>query len=126
LSGPQGIDCDRALSWLTVKPWRDGGGCPSEDHVGYAIDSFFNNGGTLPPAFLALFGLTGPALHTAQDQLSGEAATGAQTAAFQLGSQFLNVMLDPFVDGRCGTTGTDHPPLGYPPGRRCAGMRRSY
>jgi hypothetical protein len=44
--------------------------------------------------------------------VSGEAA---QQAAFQLGDQFLNVMLDPFVDGRCGIGGTDRPPLGYPP-----------
>jgi outer membrane autotransporter protein len=27
----------------------------------------------------------------------------------------LNVMLDAFVDGRCGIGGTDRPPLGYPP-----------
>src|SRR5262249_38084683 len=32
--------------------------------------------------------------------LSGEAATGAQQGAFQLTNQFLNIMLDPFVDGR--------------------------
>ncbi len=51
----------------------------------------------------------------ALDQLSGEAATGAQTAAFQLGNQFLNLMLDPFVDGRCGVGRTDHPALGSRP-----------
>ena len=32
-------------------------------------------------------------------QLSGEAATGAQRGAFQLTSQFLDTMLDPFVFG---------------------------
>src|SRR6185503_12243469 len=35
-------------------------------------------------------------------QLSGEAATGAQQGAFQLGGMFLGLMLDPFVDGRDG------------------------
>jgi autotransporter-associated beta strand protein len=69
-------------------------------NVGHAIDNFFNNGGALPPPFLSLFGLTGSTLTTALDQLSGEVATGAQKVAFQLTDQFLNLMLDPFVDGR--------------------------
>ena len=71
-------------------------------NVGHAIDNFFNNGGALPPAFLSLFGLTGGNLTTALDQLSGEAATGAQKVAFQLTNQFLDMMLDPFVDGGSG------------------------
>ena len=69
-------------------------------NVGHAIDNFFNNGGVLPPPFLSLFGLTGSDLTNALDQLSGEVATGAQKVAFQLTDQFLNLMLDPFVDGR--------------------------
>jgi autotransporter-associated beta strand protein len=86
-------------------------------NVGHAIDNFFNNGGALPPAFLSLFGLTGGNLTTALDQLSGEPATGAQKVAFQLTDQFLNVMLDPFVDGRSGVGGADHPALGFAPER---------
>src|SRR5262249_39787351 len=81
-------------------------------NVGHAIDNFFNNGGALPPAFLSLFNLTGSNLTNALDQLSGEAATGAQKVGFQLTNQFLGVMLDPFVDGRCGIARTDQPPLG--------------
>jgi autotransporter-associated beta strand protein len=88
-----------------------------EINVGRAIDNFFNNGGTLPPAFVSLYGLTGSNLTYALDQLSGEAATGAQKAGFQLTDQFLNVMLDPFVDGRSGVSGTDHPALGFAPER---------
>jgi outer membrane autotransporter protein len=64
-----------------------------------------------------LFGLTGSNLTYALDQLSGEAATGAQKVAFQLTDQFLNLMLDPFVDGRSGVGGTDHPALGFAPER---------
>jgi autotransporter-associated beta strand protein len=86
----------------------------NELNVGHAIDNFFNNGGALPPAFVSLFNLTGSNLTTALDQLSGEAATGAQKVAFQLTDQFLGLMLDPFVDGRCGIARTDQPPLGYP------------
>jgi autotransporter-associated beta strand protein len=89
----------------------------NELNAGRAIDNFFNNGGTLPPAFVSLYGLSGSSLITALDQLSGEAATGAQKVAFQLTDQFLNVMLDPFVDGRSGVGGADHPALGFAPAR---------
>src|SRR5262249_12137978 len=81
-------------------------------NVGHAIDNFFNNGGALPPAFPSLFNLTGGNLTNALDQLSGEPATGAQKVAPQLTNQFLDLMLDPFVDGRCGIGRTDQPPLG--------------
>ena len=64
-----------------------------------------NNGGTLPPNFVTIFGLTGANLANALSQLSGEAATEAQQVAFQLSNQFLGIMLDPFVDGRGGIGG---------------------
>jgi autotransporter-associated beta strand protein len=86
-------------------------------NVGLAIDNFFGNGGALPPAFVSLYGLTGSNLTNALDQLSGEATTGAQKVAFQLTDQFINVMLDPFVDGRSGIGGADHPALGFAPAR---------
>jgi outer membrane autotransporter protein len=89
----------------------------NQANVGNAIDDFFNNGGRLPSAFVPLFGLTGGNLTRALDQLSGEAATGAQRVGFQLTDQFLNLMLDPFVDGRSGVGGADHPALGFAPER---------
>jgi autotransporter-associated beta strand protein len=92
-----------------------GGLSGNQASVANSLNNFFNSGGTLPPAFEPLFGLTGNNLHNALDQLSGEAVTGAQKVAFQLSDQFLNLMLDPFVDGRCGVGRTDHPPLGYAP-----------
>src|SRR5262249_2511729 len=67
------------------------------------------------PAFVNIFGLTGVNLGNALSQLSGEAATGAQQAAFQLTNQFLGIMLDPFVDGRSGGVGTGGPALGFAP-----------
>jgi uncharacterized protein with beta-barrel porin domain len=72
---------------------------------------------TLPANFQALFNLTGGNLVNALSQLSGEAATGAQQGAFQLGNQFLGIMLDPFVDGRRGLGGSDTPALGFAPER---------
>ena len=86
-------------------------------NVGTTIENFFNSGGSLPPAFVPLFGLTGSNLTSALDQLHGEAATGAHKVGFQLGDQFLNLMLDPFVDGRSGLRGADHPAFGLAPER---------
>jgi autotransporter-associated beta strand protein len=87
-------------------------------NVANALNTFFNNGGTLPPAFVTIFGLTGGNLANALSQLSGEAATGAQRVGFQLTDQFLTLMLDPFVDGRSGVGGADHPALGFAPERK--------
>jgi autotransporter-associated beta strand protein len=86
-------------------------------NVANSLNTFFNNGGTLPPAFVTIFGLTGGNLANALSQLSGEAATGAQRVGFQLTDQFLNLMLDPFVDGRTGMGGVDRPALGFAPER---------
>ena len=86
-------------------------------NVANAIDNFFNNGGALPPAFLALFGLSGGNLINALSQLSGESATGAQRVAFQLTDQFLNTMLDPFVNGR-GSISDSRLAIGFAPDER--------
>lgn len=73
-------------------------------NVDNAIVNFFSNGGALPPGFAAVSGLTSANLGTALTQLSGEPATGAQPTTFQLMTEFLGLMTDPFVDGR-GTRG---------------------
>jgi uncharacterized protein with beta-barrel porin domain len=83
----------------------------NQRNVASAINGFFNAGGTLPPAFGNLFGLTGGNLANALTLLSGEAATGAQQSAFQLMTEFIGIMLDPFVDGRRGIVGG--PALGF-------------
>jgi outer membrane autotransporter protein len=85
-----------------------GNGTPlnqNQQSVANAINAFFNNGGTLPPGFFALFNLTDGNLANALTSLSGEVATGAQQPAFQLMNEFLGIMLDPFVDGRAGVGG---------------------
>jgi outer membrane autotransporter protein len=84
-------------------------------NIATALNAFFNNGGALPPNFLALFSLTGGNLANALSQLSGEAATGAQQGAFQLTNQFLGIMLDPFVDGRSNPLGGGA--IGFAPAR---------
>jgi outer membrane autotransporter protein len=92
-----------------------GGLSGNQRNVAGALNNFFNNGGALPPNFVTIFGLTGANLGNALTSLSGEAATGAQQAAFQMGNQFLGLMLDPFVDGRSGVAGAGGPALGFAP-----------
>ena len=65
-----------------------GGLSVNQRNVATALDNFFNNGGALPPGFVSVFGLTGSNLGNALSQLSGEAATGGQQGAFQMGNQF--------------------------------------
>ncbi len=80
-----------------------GGLSGNQQQVASALNGFFNSGGALPPGVASVFGLTGGNLDTALTQLSGEAGTGAQQAGFQLMTEFLTLMIDPFVDGRSGT-----------------------
>jgi outer membrane autotransporter protein len=94
-----------------------GGLSINQTNVAEALNAFFNNGGTLPPGFVSVFGLTGASLANTLTLLSGEAATGAQQGAFQLTNQFLGVMLDPFVDGRNAGAPASGPALAFAPER---------
>ena len=76
----------------------------NEQNVANALNNFFNSGGTLPPNFANVFGRTGSNLANTLQQLDGEAATGAERAAFQLTTAFLNLMPDPWAGG--GSAGT--------------------
>jgi autotransporter-associated beta strand protein len=77
----------------------------NQQNVAGAINTFYNNGGTLPANFNTVFGLNSTNLPGALSQLDGEAATGAERSAFQLTTAFLGLMLDPFVGGRAGSVG---------------------
>src|SRR5208282_4927694 len=70
----------------------------TQQNVANALTNYFNSTGGIPAAF---FGLTPGGL----TQIDGEAATGAERSAFQLMDEFLQLMLDPFVDGRLGGGG---------------------
>jgi uncharacterized protein with beta-barrel porin domain len=83
---------------------QTGGLNQNQQNVANALNGFFNNGGTLTPGFLNVFGLTGASLQNTLTQLSGEGATGSQKGAYQFMSEYLSLMLDPFVDGRGGST----------------------
>jgi len=70
----------------------------NQQNVANGINSAFNGGAPLPAAFFNIFGLSGVGLGNALSQLSGEVATGAQRAGFQLSSGFLGLLADPGAD----------------------------
>ncbi len=92
---------------LTMNMGSGGATAPSElnrnqQSAANTINAFFNNGGKLTPGFVNLAGLSGSSLGNALNQVSGEAATGAEKGAFQMTTQFLNLLLDPFAGGGVG------------------------
>src|ERR1019366_5017875 len=86
----------------TLGALATGGLNGNQGNVANALNNFFNGGGTLPPNFLTIFGLSGGNLANALTQLDGEAATGGQPVASQLPHQFLYAMLHPVLGGRVG------------------------
>jgi autotransporter-associated beta strand protein len=96
----------------------------NQQNVATALNTYFNNGGTLPPNFVAVFGLTGASLTNGLAQLSGEVATSAAVAGFQDMGQFLELMLDPFLENRVGgnAAGFGAPALAFAPGEGNAGL----
>lgn len=105
-------DTTDVLLNLTAALGVQGGFSSNQQNVANALDTYFNNGGTLPSGFVTIFGLSGNSLNAALTQLSGEAATGAQQGAFQMMGLFLDRMTDPFVGGRGGQD-ADSGALGY-------------
>jgi uncharacterized protein with beta-barrel porin domain len=86
----------------------------SDISVANAIDTFVNNGGTLPAAFANLLAFLSPSqLAAAFTQLSGEAATGAQQSGFQMMNSFLSQMTNPFAENR--GFAPESPPARQPP-----------
>jgi uncharacterized protein with beta-barrel porin domain len=81
----------------------------NEQNVGNAINTAILDGDTLPAGIANLGNLSGPAVLNALNQLSGEDGTGAQTSAFQLMTDFLNLLSDPTAAGGGGGGGASGP-----------------
>jgi uncharacterized protein with beta-barrel porin domain len=81
-------------------------------NVAGAIDNALRGGSNLPPAFNALFGLSGNNLQNALAQISGETATGSQQTTFNAMGQFMGIMTDPFMN-RGGSLSASSAALGY-------------
>jgi uncharacterized protein with beta-barrel porin domain len=84
-----------------------------------AINTFAVNGGNLPAGFTNLSNLTGNALNAVANQLGGQGQGSFAPTGFQAGSMFLNLMLNPYVEGR-GAFGTGGPALAYAPDQSSA------
>ena len=93
-------DANNAYLNLTAQLGAGQGLSVNQQNVANAVNGFFNGGGTLPPGFVTLFGLTGGNLGTALTQASGETATGAQQTTFNAMNLFMGLLTDPFVAGR--------------------------
>ena len=74
----------------------------NQQNVINSINSKILSGTALPPGLQNLGTLSVPSYISALTQLDGEVAVDGELAAFQIMDQFLNLMLDPFVDGRLG------------------------
>lgn len=78
----------------------------NQQTVATSLNTYFNNGGTLPPEFVALFGKTGDALNAALSQTSGESSASVSSATFLAWQQFFNMIFDPFAENRTGFGGS--------------------
>jgi uncharacterized protein with beta-barrel porin domain len=74
--------------------------------VANTLTSTFNTSGGIAAA---LFGVS----RTGLAQLDGETATGAERTALEMTTQFLGLMLDPFVDGRLGNAAGGSRAIGF-------------
>jgi uncharacterized protein with beta-barrel porin domain len=95
-----------------LSPLVPGSANANQRSVASGIDNGIISGGVITAPFVPLFSLTGSQLTSALSQLSGEAATGEQRAAFQLMSEFLGLLTDPFLNGRS-TGGSLGPAPGF-------------
>jgi uncharacterized protein with beta-barrel porin domain len=96
---------DVSLTLLRAFLLRDllpAGASINQLNVASAIDKYSSGGGTLPPGFLALYGLTGDALANALSQTSGEAGASVAPSTFQAWNGFFNMIFDPFAQNRSG------------------------
>jgi uncharacterized protein with beta-barrel porin domain len=93
------VDAGGINSFRSALPTSASG---NQVNVAKAIDAGLAGGGTLPAGFLALGNLPVTNLPGALTQLSGETATGSQQTTFQAMTQFLGLLLDPFIGGRDG------------------------
>ena len=81
----------------------------NEQNVANGINNAILDGDSLPAGFSNLGNLSGAALSNALTQLEGQPATGAQTSAFQLMTDFLNLLSDPTSGGGANPTGGGAP-----------------
>jgi uncharacterized protein with beta-barrel porin domain len=97
----------------------------NQTNVASPINSFFNSGGSLPPAFATLFGLSGSNLGNALTQASGEIGAGSQQTTFQAMGQFMGLLTDPFMGRGNGVNGESATPYADESASSYAARRRN-
>ncbi len=66
----------------------------NQSNVAGSLSAYFLNGGSLPPGFGMLFGLTGSQLRNGLSQVSGEAGAASAQGGMAATSQFINAIFD--------------------------------
>jgi uncharacterized protein with beta-barrel porin domain len=99
LSGGLSYTTTGAFLNITANVGGSGGLIGNQQGVANAINTSFNNGGTLPASFFPVFSQTGSSLGNTLSQLSGESATSAGRGVNQLMTDFMELMLDPTAGG---------------------------
>ena len=108
-TNPGDVDLDVSAGYALFG--TSSGASQNQQNVLNGINNAIVDGDTLPPGFANLANLSNPAFLNALTQLDGEDATGAQKSAFQLMQDFLNMLLDPSLDGQGGGGGTQATPF---------------
>ncbi len=103
-NSPNDVDLDITTSGYSLLT-APAGLNQNQQNVLNGINNAILQGDSIPTGFFNLGSLSGAALGNALTQLDGEDATGAQKGAFQLMTQFLDLMLDPTAGGGSGPGG---------------------
>jgi uncharacterized protein with beta-barrel porin domain len=95
---PDDVDLDITASGYSLLTAPSGLN-QNQQNVLNGIDNAILQGDSIPTGFFDLGNLSGAALGNALTELDGQDATGAETGAFQLMTDFLNLLSDPSSGG---------------------------
>ena len=93
LPGTLSYDANNVLLNLSLNYGALGSLNTNQQNVANVLSSFFNANGSIPVSFATL-------TSSALSQVAGESATGSQQTTFQAMTQFVTMLLDPFIGGR--------------------------
>ena len=107
-NAPNDVDLDIMTSGYSLLT-APAGLNQNQQNVLNGINNAILQGDSIPTGFFNLGGLSGAALSNALTQLAGQPATGAQSSAFQLMTDFMNLLSDPSSGGGSSPTGGGAP-----------------
>jgi uncharacterized protein with beta-barrel porin domain len=107
-NSPNDVDLDITTSGYSLLT-APAGLNQNQQNVLNGINNAILQGDSIPTGFFNLGNLSGPTFINALTQLEGQPATGAETSAFQLMTEFLNLLTDPSSGGGANPTGGGAP-----------------